>query len=284
MARRANGLVGGSTGSLASTSGWAVWRVSSRCPQVEHKPGQAASHRARRGKLVRIFCRKTSSRLISWCSSTNSRSGTSGTCSGRPVRMSVLGRNSSSNSPWISTDASSRQRAHSSTTCAWCSLCTRMPSDVRMRRAWPLTGPCRCNSPATSGIGSEKSNSRTMPGPNSSNWETFTETIGDTKKAARRRAARYSVEYRSRDLRPAKQLRSGRENAWARLELRNPAVDGERDLADLLAQLLQHLVGVGVGLAADVLGLLKCALLDIGGALLGEASHVVVGQPFGHLG
>ena len=120
--------------------------------------------------------------MISCCSSISSTSGIGGIGAGKPVRRSMLGRNSSSNSPWISVGASSRQRAHSRRTAAVCSLWTRIPSEVRVSRAWPVTGPCRCSSPSRSGIGSAKSNSRTVPGPNRSNWETFTDTIGAHKK------------------------------------------------------------------------------------------------------
>jgi len=64
-----------------------VWRVSSRCPQVEHRPGQAVSHSALRGQIGHaIFLPQNLVQVDSWCSSTNSRSGTSGTWSGRPVR------------------------------------------------------------------------------------------------------------------------------------------------------------------------------------------------------
>ena len=110
--------------------------------------------------------------------------------------MSVLGRNSSSK---LALDLGiglfeaagaleARRRA--------CSLWTRMPSGVRVRRAWPLIGPRRWSSPSGSGRGSEKSNSRTAPGPSSSSWETLTDTIGAHKKG--RPEPSGNAEYRPR--------------------------------------------------------------------------------------
>ena len=133
--------------------------VSSRSPQCAHSPGQVASHNGWSGRAVRIFCRKTSSRSISWCSSMRGWSSSPGMSTGTPVRKSTLGKNSSSIAPrtWVWT--SFRQRAHSSVTGATCSLWTRMPSLVRVRRAWPRTAPRSGTSWATAAMESAKSNS-----------------------------------------------------------------------------------------------------------------------------
>src|SRR5437764_505111 len=67
----------------------------------------------------------------------------------------------------------------------------------------------------------------------------------------------------------------------AGLELAYATIDRLRNLSDLLAQLLEHTVRVGVRLAPDLGGLPNGAFLDVARAQFGRTHEVVLADAFG---
>jgi len=72
--------------------------------------------------------------------------------------------------------------------------------------------------------------------------------------------------------------------AWATVQFGQPAIDGTRHLADLLAQLLQDAICIRVGLAPNVGRLAQGPVLDIRRARLRRSHELVLVDSLGRLG